>query len=380
MSLDVDVRALSARVDALDVSTSDARVGLIHDASMELHAHAQHYEHAARHRVVVCEFEASGLASRCARLRSRPATDDELLRAHDAAHLRRVTDAFDPRGPELQVLTRDDDTGDDIYYTAHTAASARMAAGCVTEACEAVCRGDVQRAYAVVRPPGHHALCAQAMGFCFYNNVVVAARAALERDDVSRVLILDWDVHHGNGVQDLTLNDDSILYVSLHRWGNGFYPGTGAASEVGAKGTNVNVAWEEGGLGDADYSAAFDLIIEPVARSFAPDLIIVAAGYDAADGDPIGGMKLTPAGYAHMTHRLCQIGSGRVVVALEGGYALRPLAASASATLRALLGEAPPPTTTAVSPRPSSLAALAALARFLAPHWPTLRTGTSNAT
>lgn len=248
-----------------------------------------------------------------------------------------------------------------------------MAAGSVSEACLSVCRGDVDRAYAVVRPPGHHAVCAQAMGFCFFNNAVVAARAAMaEHADVKKVVILDWDVHHGNGIQDLTFDDDSIMYVSLHRYGDDFYPGTGAASEVGAKGTNVNVAWKEKGLGDADYLAAFDIVIEPCVRAFAPDLIIIAAGFDAADGDPLGWMMLSPAGYQHMTKRLCNIGTGRVVVALEGGYALRPLATCASATLRALLGDEPTPISTRSRPRKSSIKLCKELVGILAEHWPVL--------
>jgi len=284
-----------------------------------------------------------------------------------------VRDAFDPSGAAVQVATRDDDTGDDIFFTKDTSAGARMAAGCVAEACQAVVRGDIQRAYCVVRPPGHHAHCAQAMGFCFFNSAVVAARAALACEGIEKVCILDWDVHHGDGVQDLTLDDDSILYVSLHRYGDGFYPGTGAAEEIGKNGTNVNVGWREKGLGDADYLAAFDLVIEPVVRSFAPDLIIIAAGYDAAEGDPLGGMMLSPNGYEHMTTRLCAIGSGRVVVALEGGYALRPLATSAAATLRALLGETPRALSSRQRPRKTSVKLLTDLAALLADHWPVLK-------
>ena len=352
---------------------SKVKVGLVYDERMEAHEMVGHFECPARHRVVVNEIKADGLAARCVPLCSREATDAELLRAHDAAHVAAVQTAFDPEGEPVQVATVDDDTGNDIFYTKDTSFGARMAAGCVTEACEAVLRGDVQRAFAVVRPPGHHALCARAMGFCFFNNAVVAARAALEREEVQRVMILDWDVHHGNGIQDLTLEDDTIMYVSLHRYGDGFYPGTGAGEEVGKNGTNINVGWLEKGLGDADYLAAFDIVIEPIARSFAPDLIIIAAGFDAADGDPLGGMMLSPTGYEHMTRRLCDIGSGRVVIALEGGYALRPLATCASASLRALLGDAPRAISSRSRPRKTSVKLLTDLAASLAPYWPALK-------
>lgn len=349
------------------------RVGLLYDEAMERHCKDGHFEQPARHRVVVNEVRADHLDGRCVALESREATDEELLRAHSREHIDFVKNAFKEDGEAVQVMTGENVFGDDIFFTQHTATGARLAAGCVTEACDAVCRGDVDRAFAIVRPPGHHAVCSQAMGFCFFNNTVVAARAAIAtHEDVSRVMILDWDVHHGNGIQDITYDDPNIMYVSLHRYGDGFYPGTGAASEVGTSGTNVNVGWKEKGLGDADYLAAFDIVIEPVVKAFSPDLIIIAAGFDAADGDPLGGMMLSTAGYGHMTRRLCEIGSGRVVVALEGGYALRPLATCASATLRALLGDEPKPISSRSRPRKSSIKLCNELAGVLAPHWPVL--------
>jgi histone deacetylase 6 len=210
------------------------------------------------------------------------------------------------------------------------------------------------------------------MGFCFFNNAVVGARAVIEERLCERVLVLDWDVHHGNGIQDIVFEDESIMYVSLHRYGDGFYPGTGAMTEVGKRGTNVNVAWTEKGLGDADYLASFDIVIEPVVKSFAPDLIIIAAGFDAADGDPLGGMMVSPTGYMHMTRRLCGIGTGRVVVALEGGYALRPLATCAAATLRALLDDEPKPISSRSRPRKSSIKLYRELASLLTEYWPVL--------
>jgi len=345
------------------------RVGLVHDEAMELHEKEGHFEQPARHRVVVNEMKAQHLYEQCSRIAAREATEDELLLAHSSEHVTFVAEAFDEEGENVQVMTGENVFGDDIFFTRHTAAGARMAAGCVVEACSAVCRGECDRAFAVVRPPGHHAVCAQAMGFCFFNNCVVAARAAMREDaSITRVCILDWDVHHGNGSQDLTIDDENIMYISLHRYGDGFYPGTGAPTELGAKGTNVNVGWSEKGLGDADYLAAFDVVIEPVLNSFAPDLIIIAAGFDAADGDPLGGMMVTTRGYMHMTKRLVGIQS-RVVVALEGGYALRPLATCAAATLRGLLGEEPEPISSRSRPRKTSIALLTRLADALGEHW-----------
>ena len=359
----------SAAVSATREESAATRVGIVHDEAMELHEKEGHFEQPARHRVVVNEMKAQKLYERCSRISAREATEDELLLAHSSEHVAFVAEAFDEKGEGVQVMTGENVFGDDIFFTRHTAAGARMAAGCVVEACSAVCRGECDRAFAVVRPPGHHAVCAQAMGFCFFNNCVVAARAAMrESESIRRVCILDWDVHHGNGSQDLTIDDENIMYISLHRYGDGFYPGTGAPSELGAKGTNVNVGWSEKGLGDADYLAAFDVVIEPVLQSFEPDLIIIAAGFDAADGDPLGGMMVTTRGYMHMTKRLVGIQS-RVVVALEGGYALRPLATCAAATLRGLLGEEPEPISSRSRPRKTSIALLTRLAEALGEHW-----------
>ena len=249
----------------------------------------------------------------------------------------------------------------------------------VREAALAVATGTCDRAFAVVRPPGHHADCGRATGFCFFNNAAVAARVALERGAARRVLILDWDVHHGNGVQDILYEDPRVLYVSLHRYGDGFYPGTGAATEIGAgagMGFNVNIPWEEKGLGDADYLAAFDLVVDPVAKSFDPDLVIVAAGFDAAEGDPLGGMRVSDQGYALMTERLLRLANGRCAAALEGGYGLTSTANAAAATLSALLGFAATPLSSRKRPRRSTVETLARVVAAHEERWPALTTET----
>jgi acetoin utilization deacetylase AcuC-like enzyme len=204
---------------------------------------------------------------------------------------------------------------------------------------------------ALVRPPGHHAETNVCMGFCYYNNAALAAYAALNRKNsqtglnpISRVLIVDWDVHHGNGTQQIFEDDPRVLYISLHRYP--FYPNTGRYSEVGkgaGEGFTVNIGWSEGGVGDVEYLAAFRQIIMPVAASFNPQLVLISAGFDAAAGDPLGGCSLTPIGYAHMTHQLMQLANGKVMLILEGGYNLRSVASSAEACIRVMLGESPPP-------------------------------------
>ena len=192
------------------------------------------------------------------------------------------------------------------------------------------------------------------MGFCLYNNVAVAARAVQAAGAARRVLIVDWDLHHGNGTQHTFREDPSVLYFSTHQFP--FYPGTGAVDEIGAgagRGFTVNVPWP-GGMGDAEYLAAFDRVLLPIARDFAPDLTLVSAGFDAAEGDPLGSMRLSPAGYAAMTSRLLTLSNGRVVLALEGGYNLDAISRSAAACLRVLLGEKPPAADPA-EPRPTAL-------------------------
>ncbi|MCO5593077.1 hypothetical protein L7F22_047083 [Adiantum nelumboides] len=217
-----------------------------------------------------------------------------------------------------------------LYINEHSAKCARLSCGGVIEMCEAVASGRVRNGFAVVRPPGHHAEPDRSMGFCLYNNVAVATRYLQRRygdyegrERVRKVLILDWDVHHGNGTQQAFWDDENVLYISLHRYENGeFFPGGigGADDQVGVGagvGRNVNIPWPDSGMGDGDYLAAFQRIVMPIAHEFAPDFVIISAGFDAAEGDHLGQCRVTPNGYAQMTHELAALANGRLVVALE---------------------------------------------------------------
>ncbi len=201
--------------------------------------------------------------------------------------------------------------------------------------------GRARNAFALVRPPGHHAEPDHAMGFCLLNNAAIAAEAA-RRAGAARVLIVDWDVHHGNGTQDIFAARDDVLYMSVHQFP--FYPGTGAAHEVGAgagRGATVNCPLP-GGQGDADYGAVFHDLFLPAARAFRPELVIVSAGFDAHARDPLADMRVSERGFAAMASLLAQLADetcgGRLALMLEGGYDLAALAASVRATLEVMTG------------------------------------------
>ncbi|MGE5278970.1 MAG: histone deacetylase [Acidobacteriota bacterium] len=306
--------------------------GLVFDEAFLAHrAPYEHPENPARLTAIHARLEKEGLLDSCRRLPARDATDEELLAVHDGSLLGAIASTA-----RLEFVQLDPDT----YACRDSARAARLAAGGLIDLTLGVQAGAFKNGFALLRPPGHHAEIDRAMGFCLFNNVAVAAAAA-RRAGARRVLIVDWDLHHGNGTQSTFWNDPDVLYFSTHQYP--FYPGTGAADEVGgpkARGRTINVPWH-GGCGDAEYAAAFDRVLLPIARRFEPDLVLVSAGFDAAEGDPLGDMRLSPAGYAAMTDRLGRLADGRVVLALEGGYNLDAIARSAEACLRVLLGEDP---------------------------------------
>lgn len=247
---------------------------------------------------------------------------------------------------ELLILERQHDS---IYFNTTTFTCALLSAGGTIETCRAVVSGRVKNAIAIVRPPGHHAECNRPMGFCIFDNVAIATRVCqFDYPDIcQKVMILDWDVHHGNGIQQAFYADPNVLYISIHVHEDGnFYPSGpyGDHLHCGAKqgsGKNVNIPWPTKGMGDAEYLFAFQHIVIPIATDFDPDLVIIAAGFDAADGDQLGGCHVTPACYAHMTHMLMSLAKGKLLVCLEGGYNLRSISKSALAVTRTLVGEVP---------------------------------------
>lgn len=268
---------------------------------------------------------------------------------------------------------------DSVYFSRNTPMCARLAAGGAIEAARAVVTGEVRNSLAVVRPPGHHAERDRPMGFCFFNNVPIAAKVCQDEfgDACRKILILDWDVHHGNGVQRTFYDDPNVLYISLHlSQGGNFYPagpekdhlhcGSGAG-----EGKNINIPWKSAGMADGDYVYAFQQIVMPIAQDFNPDLVMVCAGFDAAEGDMIGGCHVSPAGYAHMTHMLMSLANGKLVVCMEGGYNLTSIAVSALAVTRTLMGEQPDRLITS-SPSPAGYDTVQLVYREQAKYWPCL--------
>lgn len=263
------------------------------------------------------------------RLDARDASPDELARAHTEGYVEAL------KGIEGRQGYLDPDT----YFAPASYAAARRAAGGAIALADALLHGQGQYGLALVRPPGHHARPGAAMGFCLLNNVAVAAAHA-RANGAERVAIVDWDVHHGNGTQEIFYGDPSVLYISLHQWP--FYPGSGSAEETGSgegTGFTVNVPLSAG-ADDAVYGAAFERIVGPVLAEFDPDLLLVSAGFDAHVHDPLASMRVTGAGYAGMMRTLKASlprgAAGRIGIVLEGGYDLDGLRASLEAVLGAL--------------------------------------------
>jgi acetoin utilization deacetylase AcuC-like enzyme len=302
-----------------------------------------------------------GVEPRLGLVSPREATGDELRRVHSAAHVARVA-ATAGRTVRLDPETQ---AGPRSY------AAALKAAGAAVQAVEAVLAGEADRALCAVRPPGHHAEADRAMGFCLFNNVAVAAAHALGRG-LERVMIVDWDVHHGNGTQSTFYPDPRVLYVSSHEYP--LYPGSGGLDEVGdgaGRGFTVNLPMPAG-MGDPEYARVYREIVEPIGRAFDPQLLLVSAGFDPHVADPLAGMEVTEQGFAEMAAVCLSIASGaaggRAVLVLEGGYDLDGIASSAAAVAKLLLGGEHTPVTWPASRLTDRL--IEAYRRELGPHWP----------
>jgi acetoin utilization deacetylase AcuC-like enzyme len=295
----------------------------------------------------------------------RAASRAELLRVHTPDHL----DAIDSAAGRSMSLDPDTFTSPDSRDVA------LLAAGAVLTGVEAVIREEATRALALVRPPGHHAEADRAMGFCLYNNVAAGAAHALALG-LERVVVIDYDVHHGNGTQAIFYDDPQVLYISTHQYP--FYPGTGAAEEVGGGGEGagytVNIPLEAGAT-DGDYQEVFRTIVIPVIDQFRPDLLMISAGFDAHELDPLARMRLSTSGYASLTTALCDAANrhcrGRVVAVTEGGYHLKALHACLKSTVDVLAGSSTPigSDVPSLEPTDRSRAAITAVRAAQSKYW-----------
>ncbi len=309
------------------------KVGYVYDPVYLKHDTGYHPENAQRLEAIMAHLEETGLIEQLTQIAPRPATVEELTYVHQATYVSHIQDLAVKGG----WLDPDTVMSPDSYD------AALYAAGGVIEATDAVLSSRVNSAFALVRPPGHHATALAAMGFCLFNNLAIAAQHALKKHKLEKVAIIDFDVHHGNGTQEAFASNPQVLYVSVHQYPH--YPGTGTIDETGsgaARGSKVNIPLP-GGSGDDEYRQVFEKIIAPVTRRFHPELLLASAGYDSHWKDRLAMMEVSTTGFAEMVRTIKELADelcdGKLVLVLEGGYNLKALATSVKATFDVLLGK-----------------------------------------
>jgi acetoin utilization deacetylase AcuC-like enzyme len=323
----------AGRFGYLRAMSTVSRTGWVYSRSfLEHNAGLPHPECPERLTAIVERLSRDGLSQRMRALEFVPATDDELARAHTRRHIAALEKS---EGQQLDP---------DTFCGVGTPSIARLAAGAVLAATRAVVKGGVTNVFCAVRPPGHHAPADRAMGFCYFNNVAVAAADIVAANPESRVMILDWDVHHGNGTQAIFYESERALYASLHQYPS--YPGTGAAHEIGrgeGRGFTINKPLSAG-MGDDEFLDAISAILDEASGRMKPDLLIISAGFDAHRDDPLASLDVSVDGFEEATRLVCTFAdqhcAGRVVSVLEGGYNLRALADSVSAHVTVLIDAA----------------------------------------
>ncbi|KAJ9508999.1 hypothetical protein QJQ45_001447 [Haematococcus lacustris] len=389
---------------------ASSNVALSFDENMLLHRGSLPPcpERPERLQAILTRLEAMGLTSRCRIMPAREATQQELKAVHSPGLLQALSaasalaaaataPAHDSssggsakgrawRGKSTAIspalltahATSSTSSGDAVLYpdslcNAHTYKAACLAAGSSAAMAEAVFLGHMDAGLAVVRPPGHHATYNTAQSGCYLNNAAIAARAA-QAAGAQRVMIVDWDIHHGQGTQEIFEEDTSVLFVSMHRADEEYYPGSGMVTDVGVgdgEGYTVNIPWSDNSIQDSDLLQALMHVVLPIAYEFQPELVIVSAGFDAAHGDPLGGCSISPACFAQMTHLLK--GLAPTMLLLEGGYNLDATARCVEACLRVLLGERPPPLAGAWQMSKAGTVAVMNAMQMQSEFWPSVR-------
>uniref|UniRef100_A0A674AXP0 Histone deacetylase n=1 Tax=Salmo trutta TaxID=8032 RepID=A0A674AXP0_SALTR len=378
--------------------------GLVYDTLMQKHQCMcgntnTHPEHAGRIQSIWSRLQETGLRGKCECIRGRKASLEELQTVHSEAHI--LLYGTNPLRQKLDssvtpVFVRlpcggvgvDSDT---IWNEVHSSSAARLAVGSVVELCFKVAAAELKNGFAVVRPPGHHAEESTPMGFCYFNSVAIAAKLLQQRLSVSKILIVDWDVHHGNGTQQAFYSDPNVLYLSLHRYDDGnFFPGSGAPDEVSGMGFNVNMAFTGGlepPMGDRRFLVSFlafckRTVVMPIANEFAPDVVLVSSGFDAVEGhaSPLGGYRLTAKCFGYLTRQLMGLAGGRMVLALEGGHDLTAICDASEACVSALLGIELDPIPEEVMqqrPNPNAVHSMEKVLEAHSKNWHSLQRGAS---
>ncbi|XP_055566975.1 polyamine deacetylase HDAC10 isoform X1 [Falco cherrug] len=312
------------------------------------------------------------LVERCVQVPAREGSEEEILLVHSSEHLEVAKSTQTMNEEELKRVSGNYDA---FFFHPNTYCCARLAVGATLQLVDAVMLGKVCNGMALVRPPGHHSQKNAANGFCLFNNVAIAAEYAKLKYSLQRILIVDWDVHHGQGTQYIFEEDPSVLYFSWHRYEHQeFWPSLKESDydAVGlgrGKGFNVNLPWNKVGMENSDYLAAFFHVLLPMAFEFDPELVIVSSGYDSGIGDPEGQMNATPEVFAHLTHFLMQLANGRLCVILEGGYHLKSLSESVCMTVKTLLGDPVPQITGEMAPCLSAVESIQNVRAAHKPYW-----------
>ncbi|CAF3550340.1 unnamed protein product [Adineta steineri] len=335
-----------------------------------------HHESPRRLSSILDRCRELNLFDRCLFVKSTPANDNDILLYHNESLLKKLSKAPVQNIEQLKQFCQE---YEDVYMNEYTFDAAKLAVGGSLNLLDSIMTNQCRNGFALVRPPGHHASKNEINGFCLFNNVVITAKAAIEKYNAQRVLILDWDVHHGQGTQYAFYDTNKVLYISTHRYEHGAYWPQLAESdfdhigEGDGRGFNVNIPLNKTGLKNADYMYIFFNIILPIAYEYDPDLVLVSAGYDVALGCPEGEMKVTPDTFAHLTHYLKGLANGKVMVLLEGGYCIDTLAESAAWTLRSLLGDPCSPLQACANPDLTVKKTVACCKNVLKDYWQSLR-------
>lgn len=374
--------ALDKQLDSLreftNLSKALNKVCLVYDDRMLRHHSGSdniHPEKPNRILSIYKKHEEHGILKRCYLQEGRVAMEEEILLAHSSDYIDAIKKTDKLKAKELE---RQASKYNSVYLHNETWFCACISVGSLLQVVDNVLTGQAQSGIAIIRPPGHHAEPNLACGFCIFNNVAIAAKYAIKYHHVKRVLIVDWDVHHGNGTQSIFDNDPNVLYISIHRYDNGnFFPHSKQSNYtyVGSgsgEGYCVNIPWNKKGMGNAEYIAAFQQIVMPISYQFNPELILVSAGFDACIGDPLGGCKVTPEMYGHMTHWLSSLAHGRIILSLEGGYNINSISHAMTICTKTLLGDPLPMLDASLVPCSSAIHSINNVLKIQKKYWPNL--------